>query len=62
MNIVINDTAWMDAAPGMAEFRPVEHKSSQISTGPHYVTDVPGRFGADSTDASDAAPVVLGYN
>ncbi|KHK59652.1 molecular chaperone [Burkholderia sp. A9] len=62
MNIIINDTAWMDEAPGMADIRPVEHKSSQISAGPQYVADVLGRFGGDSTDTSDAAPVVLGYN
>ncbi|CAI9009099.1 MULTISPECIES: hypothetical protein [Burkholderia] len=62
MNIVINDTAWLDEAPGMADIRPVEHKSSQIGAGPQYVADVLGRFGADSTDTSDAAPVVLGYN
>ncbi|WP_063551111.1 hypothetical protein [Burkholderia territorii] len=58
----INDTAWMNEAPRMAGFRPVEHKSSQISAGPQYVADVLGRFGADSTDTRDAAPVVLGYN
>ncbi|MET3551905.1 hypothetical protein ACN9MG_23030 [Burkholderia ambifaria] len=62
MNIVINDTAWLDEAPGMADIRPVEHKSSQIGAGPQYVADVLGRFGADWTDTSDAAPVVLGYN
>ena len=65
MNIVINDTAWLDEAPGMADIRPVEHKSSQIGAGPQYVADVLGRFGADSTDTtdtSDAAPVILGYN
>ncbi|RQR42469.1 MULTISPECIES: hypothetical protein [unclassified Burkholderia] len=62
MNIVINDTAWMDEAPGMADIRPVEHKSSQIGAGPQYVADVLGRFGADPTDTRDAAPAVLGYN
>ncbi|AOI61150.1 hypothetical protein ACV22V_01540 [Burkholderia sp. AW33-5] len=62
MSIVVNDTAWMDEAPRMAGIRPVEHKSSQISAGPQYVADVLGRFGADSTDTRDAAPVVLGYN
>ncbi|QTD93371.1 hypothetical protein [Burkholderia anthina] len=62
MNFIINDTAWMDEAPGMADIRPVEHKSSQINAGPRYVADVLGRFGADSTDMNDAAPVVLGYN
>nr|WP_057925982.1 hypothetical protein [Burkholderia ambifaria] len=62
MSIVINDAAWRDEAPGMAAIRPVEHKSSQISAGPQYVADVLGRFGADSSDTSDAAPVVLGYN
>lgn len=62
MNIVINHAAWMDEAPGMADIRPVEHKSSQIGAGPQYVADVLGRFGADLTDTRDAAPVVLGYN
>ncbi|WP_175694391.1 hypothetical protein [Burkholderia ambifaria] len=62
MNIVNNDTARLDEAPGMADIRPVEHKSSQIGAGPQYVADVLGRFGADWTDTSDAAPVVLGYN
>ena len=62
MNIVINDTAWLDEAPRMAAIRPVAHKSSQIGAGPQYVADVLGRFGADSTDTSDAAPVILGYN
>ncbi|MGY6242115.1 hypothetical protein [Burkholderia ambifaria] len=62
MNIVINDIAWLDEAPGMADIRPVEHKSSQIGAGPQYVADVLGRFGVESTDTSDAAPVVLGYN
>ncbi|RKU04185.1 hypothetical protein C7H84_07385 [Burkholderia sp. Nafp2/4-1b] len=65
MNIVIDNTAWMDEAPGMADIRPVEHKSSQIGAGPQYVADVLGRFGAESTDATeatDAASVVLGYN
>ncbi|RQR72778.1 MULTISPECIES: hypothetical protein [unclassified Burkholderia] len=62
MNIVINHTAWMDEAPGMADIRPVAHKSSQIGAGPQYVADVLGRFGAESTDTRDAAPAVLGYN
>ncbi|RQR33518.1 MULTISPECIES: hypothetical protein [unclassified Burkholderia] len=62
MNMIINHTAWMDEAPGMADIRPVEHKSSQISAGPQYVADVLGRFGAESTDTRDAAPAVLGYN
>ena len=62
MNFIINDTAWMDEAPGMADIRPVGHTSSQINAGPQYVADVLGRFGTDSTDMHDAAPVVLGYN
>ncbi|MCR4466164.1 hypothetical protein [Burkholderia sp. SCN-KJ] len=62
MNIVIDHTVWMDEAPGMADIRPVAHKSSQISAGPQYVADVLGRFGAESTDTRDAAPAVLGYN
>ncbi|MGU7811503.1 hypothetical protein [Burkholderia sp. AW49-1] len=62
MSIAVNDTAWMDEAPGMNGIHPVEHKSSQIGAGPQYVADVLGRFGADSTDTHDAAPVVLGYN
>ena len=62
MNIVINDTGWLDEAPRMAAIRRVAHKSSQIGAGPQYVADVLGRFGADSTDTSDAAPVILGYN
>ena len=62
MNFIINDTAWMDDAPGRADIRPVGHPSSQINAGPQYVADVLGRFGADSTDMHDAAPVVLGYN
>jgi len=68
MNIVINDTGWLDEAPRMAAIRPVAHKSSQIGAGPQYVADVLGRFGADTsdtsdtTDTSDAAPVILGYN
>ncbi|HKT62149.1 hypothetical protein [Burkholderia sp. 22313] len=62
MNIIINDTAWMDEAASSAAVGPIVHKSSQISAGPQYVADVLGRFGADSSDASDAAPVVLGYN
>jgi hypothetical protein len=62
MNIVINDTARPDEAPRMAGIGPVGHKSSQISAGPQYVADVLGRFGAEPGDASDAAPVVLGYN
>ncbi|KVL00771.1 hypothetical protein [Burkholderia territorii] len=58
----INDTAWINEAPGIAAINPVEHRSSQISAGPQYVADVLGRFGADSTDTRDAAAVVLGYN
>ncbi|AIO73362.1 hypothetical protein [Burkholderia multivorans] len=64
MNIIVDDsaTASMRHASGM---RPAEHRSSQISAGPQYVAAVLGRFGAESTDAgdaADAAPVVLGYN
>ncbi|WP_175923846.1 hypothetical protein [Burkholderia latens] len=62
MNIVINEPARFDQAPGMADIRPIEHRSSQISAGPEYVADVLGRFGAEPSDASDAAAVVLGYN
>ncbi|AXF24490.1 hypothetical protein CUJ89_29835 [Burkholderia pyrrocinia] len=63
MNITVNDTASIGAAPGAADNRPVAHRSSQISAGPQYVADVLGRFGAEpTTDAGDAASVVLGYN
>ncbi|KUZ93902.1 molecular chaperone [Burkholderia ubonensis] len=62
MNTTINATAWMDDAPGMADIRPVAHLSSQISAGPEYVAEVLGRFGAEHAEASDMAPVVLGYN
>ncbi|KVP39101.1 hypothetical protein [Burkholderia ubonensis] len=55
-------TAWLDEAPGMADVRPVTHLSSQISAGPEYVAEVLGRFGVEYAEASDMAPVVLGYN
>ncbi|PAJ79573.1 hypothetical protein [Burkholderia ubonensis] len=61
MNTTVNATAWMDEAPGMADIRPVAHLSSQISAGPEYVAEVLGRFG-EHAEASDMAPVVLGYN
>ncbi|MBU9400822.1 hypothetical protein [Burkholderia multivorans] len=64
MNIIVDDTATASVrhASGV---RPAEHRSSQISAGPQYVTDVLGRFGAESAesaDAADTAPAVLGYN
>ncbi|MGU7784458.1 hypothetical protein [Burkholderia sp. PU8-34] len=63
MNIVVNDIVSMGAASGAGDNRPVAHRSSQISAGPQYVADVLGRFGAEpTTEAGDAAPVVLGYN
>ncbi|MCA8297646.1 hypothetical protein LGN19_28040 [Burkholderia sp. AU30198] len=63
MNITVNDTVSMGAAPGAGDHRPVAHRSSQISAGPQYVVDVLGRFGAEpAADIGDAAPVVLGYN
>ncbi|MGT0249052.1 hypothetical protein [Burkholderia pyrrocinia] len=63
MTITVNDTISMGAAPGAGDNRPAKHCSSQISAGPQYVADVLGRFGAEpTTDAGDAAPVVLGYN
>ncbi|KAG8150092.1 hypothetical protein [Burkholderia catarinensis] len=63
MNITVNDTASMGAAPGAGDNRPAAHRSSQINAGPQYVADVLGRFGAEpTTDTGDAASVVLGYN
>ncbi|MGT0194950.1 hypothetical protein ACVHYJ_23365 [Burkholderia pyrrocinia] len=63
MTITVNDTISMGAAPGAGDNRLAKHCSSQISAGPQYVADVLGRFGAEpTTDAGDAAPVVLGYN
>ncbi|MBN3786800.1 hypothetical protein [Burkholderia sp. Ac-20353] len=62
MNVTVNETAWIDEAPGMADIGPIAHLSSQISAGPEYVAEVLGRLGADRTDAGDMAPVVLGYN
>ncbi|KVW80414.1 hypothetical protein [Burkholderia ubonensis] len=62
MNTTVNATAWLDEASGMADIRPVAHLSSQISAGPEYVVEVLGRFGVEHAEASDMAPVVLGYN
>ncbi|MBN3832020.1 hypothetical protein [Burkholderia sp. Ac-20344] len=63
MNITVNDTVSMGAAPGVGDSRPVAHRSSQIGAGPQYVADVLGRFGAElAGDIGDAASVVLGYN
>ncbi|KVV59361.1 molecular chaperone [Burkholderia ubonensis] len=62
MNMTATATAWLDEAPGMADVRPVAHLSSQISAGPEYVAEVLGRFGVEYAEASDMAPVVLGYN
>ncbi|MBX4145060.1 hypothetical protein DD788_28425 [Ralstonia pickettii] len=63
MNITVNDTVPMGAAPRAGDNRPVAQRSSQISAGPQYVADVLGRFGAQpADDIGDAASVVLGYN
>ncbi|MGU7773344.1 hypothetical protein ACV229_24595 [Burkholderia sp. MR1-5-21] len=62
MNMTVNETAWIDEAPGMADIRPIAHLSSQISAGPQYVADVLGRLGAAPADSGDAASAVLGYN
>ncbi|MBU9283217.1 hypothetical protein [Burkholderia multivorans] len=61
MNIIVDDTATANVRPASG-MRPAEHRSSQISAGPQYVADVLGRFGAESADAADTAPAVLGYN